>query len=183
MIAGEYAHHNLHGILENFREEFNLANTNRTACRCGDSSSDLLRKILFVVRSGAGLLDTAQTEWRPGDGEWHTSLKILHALGTTAEAECRCGDSLFDIWRKILNAVRNSRGLPDIADFAFRFGDSLNVLLRKLLLLLGSEVIIVPSCECSDMNDWGELMGPIVCCEDWGGFSGPIIECEVWGNV
>lgn len=182
MVGGNLATERLHEILEQFRELSGLANTPRSACRCGDSSNDLLRKILFVVRSDAGLPDSASTEWRPGDDAWQTSIKILAAVDTAGTSGCRCGDSLFDLWRKILDAVRNSFGLPNVPEFSFRPGDSLNDLLRKLLLLLQHEVILVP-CECPEQNDWMTLQGPIFCCEDWGDFSGPILECEDWGNV
>lgn len=179
--SGYFATGFLHCVLEKFLEESGLPNTAQTACRCGDGPNELLRKILFVVRSDAGLPDIPSTEWRPGDNEWITSTKILKAVDVAGEEGCRCGDSLFDIWRKILSAVRITLGIPDTAEFSFRFGDSLNILLRKLCLLLQAEVIPVP-CDCSDMNDWGAFAGPIFCCEDWGGFSGPIMQCEDWGN-
>lgn len=180
MVGGNFATEQLHEILEKFREESGLPNTPRTACRCGDSSNDLLRKILFVVRSDAGLPDIPSTEWRPGDDAWNMSIKILGALDITGEAGCRCGDSIFDLWRKILDAVRLQLGVPDVPEFSFRPGDWLNVLLRKLRLLLDADIVIVP---CDNMNDWGGVLGPIECFEDWGLFSGPIVEFEDWGNV
>jgi hypothetical protein len=84
------------------------------------------------------------------------------------------------LWRKILNAVRLSLGIPDVPEFSFRPGDSLNDLLRKLRILLDADIVVD---SCADMNDWGGLTGPIVCFEDWGEFVGPIVEFDDWGNV
>lgn len=182
MVGGNFATEQLHGILEEFRELSGLPNTPRSACRCGDSSNDLLRKILFVVRTDAGLPDIPSTEWRPGDNTWQMSIKILGAVNVAGSEGCRCGDSLHNLWCKILDAVRESFGLPHVAAFSCRPGDSLNDLLRKLLLLLQHSVVVIP-CECPEQNDWMTVSGTIVCCEDWGDFSGPIMECEDWGNV
>lgn len=139
MVTSELTHQYLREILNQFSA---LADLPNEACRCGDSSFDYLRKIVHVTRLDAGLPDFSVYEFRPGDSVFNLSFKTL--VNLTAD-DCRCGDSIFQLWQRILNSLRAGCDLPNTPQYSFRPGDSLNDLLRKVLSVLADcDVVPVP---------------------------------------
>lgn len=85
-----------------------------------------------------------------GPLEYQLLLDILAAFLTesglpdTAQFSCRCGDSRFDLRRKILNILVADAGLPNIAQFSWRPGDPEKIVIRKWLVAIGG------ACKCDD---------------------------------
>lgn len=136
MVTSELTTEYLRGILDQFRI---LAGISNEGCRCGDSSYDYLRKIVHVTRLDAELPDLPVYEFRPGDSAFNLSFKLL--VNLTAD-NCRCGDSIFQLWIRILDSLRVGCDLPNVPRFAFRPGDSLNDLLRKVLFVLETCAVV-----------------------------------------
>lgn len=161
-MTGSITHELLHEILDQFRSMSGLPNTNQTACRCGDSSYDFLRKILHVSRLDAGLPDLPTYEFRPGDSDFNLTFKSLIVLTSD---DCRCGDSIFNLWRRILESLRLGCDLPNAAEFSFRPGDSINDLLRKILSVLNNcdvePPVIVGCCLLLESNGFDLLLESI----------------------
>lgn len=160
-----------------------LPNEARYACRCGDGKWDLRRKVLTVLATEAGLPNTAQFFWRPGDSESIVARKILVAIG----GSCVCGgDPLFILYRKILEQIRLNGGLPNTSEFAFRAGDSLLDILRKILNVLNNAVTPpeppVDLC-CIPDGDWGSITLPATVTCDWGSITQPATCIEDWENI
>lgn len=145
MVTSELTHQYLRQILNQFRDLGELPNEPDTACRCGDSSYDYLRKIVHVTRLDAGLPDLPVYEFRPGDSAFNLSFKTLVNLSFD---NCRCGDSIFQLWIRILDSLRQGCDLPNVPQFSFRPGDSLNDLLRKVLLVLNTCAVEPPVVNC-----------------------------------
>lgn len=143
MVISELTTQYLREILDQFTQ---LAELPDDGCRCGDGPYDYLRKIAHVTRLDAGLPDFSVYEFRPGDSAFNLSFKTL--VNLTSD-DCRCGDSIFQLWQRILNSLREGCALPNIPQYAFRPGDSLNDLLRKVLGVLETcAVVPVPDCCC-----------------------------------
>lgn len=139
MVISELTTQYLREILDQFAQ---LAELPESGCRCGDGPFDYLRKIVHVTRLDAGLPDLPVYEFRPGDSPFNLSFKIL--VNLTAD-DCKCGDSIFQLWIKILDSIRQGCDLPNLPRFAFRPGDSLNDLFRKVLFVLETcSVVPVP---------------------------------------
>lgn len=139
MVISELTTQYLREILAQFSD---LAALPESGCRCGDGPYDYLRKIVHVTRLDAGLPDFSAYEFRPGDSAFNLSFKTL--VNLTAD-DCRCGDSIFQLWQRILESLRVACDLPNTPEFAFRPGDSLNDLLRKVLSVLANcDVVPVP---------------------------------------
>lgn len=161
-----------------------LPNEARFACRCGDNKWDLRRKVLTVLATDAGLPNTAQFFWRPGDSESIVARKILVALG----GSCVCGgDPLFILYRKILEQLRINSGLPNTPEFAFRPGDSLLDILRKILNNLQNAPAppVPPFDECCPPphGDWGLVTEPATIECDWGLVAEGVTCSEDWGTI
>lgn len=158
--------------------ESGLPNIAQYACRCRDSRFDLRRKILNILVADAGLPNTAQFSWRPGDSEFIVLRKWLIALG----GECRCNDSVWSLYQRILTQVRENSGLPNTPEFEFRAGDSLLDILAKILANLQNAEPIPSEC-CIPIGDYGSitLSATVIC--DWGSITQPAICTEDWGNI
>lgn len=159
-----------------------LAGQTDTQCRCGDSSYDFLRKIVHVARLDAGLPDLPTYEFRPGDSDFNLSFKALVILTSD---NCRCGDSIYNLWCRILDSVSEGAGLPHISRFSCSPGDSLNDLLRKLLDVLDQEVVppVPPSPCCLPIGDYGSVIDPVLLACDWGSVIEPVECADDWGFV
>lgn len=162
--------------------ESGLPNTAQFACRCNDSRFDLRRKILNILVADAGLPNTAQFSWRPGDSEFIVLRKWLIALG----GECRCNDSVWSLYQRILTQVRINSGLPNTSQFEFRPGDSLLDILAKILANLQNAQPPVPPfdfCCPPPHGDWGLVNDPTTIECDWGLVSESVTCSEDWGVI
>lgn len=169
-------------ILAAFLLESGLPNTAMFACRCGDSRFDLRRKILNILVADAGLPNTAQFSWRPGDSEFIVLRKWLIALG----GECRCNDSVFSLYQRILEQIRLNSGLPNTPEFAFRAGDSLLDILRKILAAINNAVTPpVPPVDlcCIPIGDYGLITAPVTESCDWELITAVVVCADDWGTL
>lgn len=169
-------------ILAAFLLESGLPNTAQFACRCGDSRFDLRRKILNILVADSGLPNTAQFSWRPGDSEWQVIRKWLIAIG----GECRCGDAVFNLYQRFLEQLRLNSGLPNTPEFAFRPGDSLLDILRKILNVLNNAVTPpappIDLC-CIPVGDYGLITAPVTVTCDWGDLVTTPDCSDDWGTL
>lgn len=160
--------------------ESGLPDTAQFACRCGDSRFDLRRKILNILVADSGLPNTAQFSWRPGDSEWQVIRKWLIAIG----GECRCGDSVFNLYQRFLEQLRLNSGLPNTPEFAFRPGDSLLDILRKILNNLQNGGPPIGDICCGEFGgDWGFVTLPAIAFCDWGSVAEQATCSIDWGSV
>lgn len=162
--------------------ESGLPNEARFACRCSDSRFDFRRKILNILVADAGLPNTAQFSWRPGDSEFIVLRKWLIALG----GECRCNDTVFSLYQRILEQLRLNGGLPNTPEFAFRPGDSLLDILRKILNAINDAITPpVPPVDlcCIPIGDYGLITGLATETCDWGSITQLATCTEDWGNI
>ena len=179
MALGPLEYQLLLDILAAFLLESGLPNTAQFACRCGDSRFDLRRKILNILVADAALPNTAQFSWRPGDSEFIVLRKWLIALG----GECRCNDSVFSLYQRILTQVRLNSGLPNTPEFEFRAGDSLLDILRKILNNLQNATPPEPPECCVPIGDYDFITNPVTEQCDWGLVSEGITCNDDWGAL
>lgn len=150
-----------------------LAEFDPTAFRTGDSRYDILRRLLIAVGGQCSC---------SADSEFALLRKILIALG----GECRCGDSMFSLYQRILEQVRINSSLPNTPEFAFRAGDTLLDLLRKILNNLQNAITPptppVDLC-CIPIGDYGFITDPVTETCDWGDLVTTPDCSDDWGSV
>lgn len=150
-----------------------------TAPAQGDSVVVLLRKWLQAVGATPGCPDEREYSlvWelalhyggipRPGDTLPDLWRKVLRALGDDG---CHCGD-----WQS--NTIQ--RILEILSPGSFRPGDSISELLRKIL----EEINATPVECCLPVGDWGMVFDPVTLACNWGLVTVGVDCSDDWGSV
>lgn len=117
-------------------------------------------------------------------------VQTARRIGVQHAGECKCNDSVWSLYSRILIQFRLNAGLPDVPRFAFRFGDTLNNILQKILNVLNASPVppippIPPFDECCPPphGDWGLVIDPATIECDWGLVAELVTCSEDWGTL